>query len=309
MNNRILFRLGTLANFFKTRNVADYKKVQHAIKIISNTKFEIKKVGDIETSPDDRIDFKTLSFISTSMGEGDITSFYTNISRNELVILKTLLKKEEQVINGLTMEEIYEYSGVSDAITYLKDLKNNGEGVKVETAEESLKMLKSVDVFRPSPELKDRIKIFKTIIGSATQDYILTPSLERFGCHLLFIRKNSRMSKGEALTKRYAEEIFGVKFHTVRPYFLTNPETGRALEYDLFAEVDGVPVAIEFNGYQHYVLSDFHKSEDDLIKQKERDALKERISEEYGVRLITVHYSHYSKGTIKEYLQEQALKF
>lgn len=59
------------------------------------------------------------------------------------------------------------------------------------------------------------------------------------------------------------------------------------LELDLYCEE--LSLAVEFNGLQHYRFTPyFHKTEDDFIKQVERDKRKADICDKRGVRLIVV---------------------
>lgn len=72
-----------------------------------------------------------------------------------------------------------------------------------------------------------------------------------------------------------------------RPDWLQNPVTGKNLELDFW--IPEHRVGIEVQGRQHYeFVSVFHETEDDLLKQIERDKLKKKMCSELGVTLIEV---------------------
>ena len=142
---------------------------------------------------------------------------------------------------------------------------------------------------------------------------IKTPALEKHGYPTLVVRNVARRSKGEEKCKEIADRYFNADFVTVRPPFLMGEMNLAPMEYDLFACVDisgeNIPIAIEFNGQQHYKLSKaFHSSPEDFQKQQERDNEKKKISVRYGVNLISVHYNHYYRGTIENFLNQEFLK-
>lgn len=71
-----------------------------------------------------------------------------------------------------------------------------------------------------------------------------------------------------------------------RPEFLVNPATGERLEFDRYYPVDRV--AFEFNGPQHYTATGrFTRRE--VTAQRKRDRVKQRVCNEKGIQLVTVH--------------------
>ena len=61
------------------------------------------------------------------------------------------------------------------------------------------------------------------------------------------------------------------------------------LEIDCY--IPDLKIGFEYNGEQHYnFISAFHKDENDLIKQKKRDILKNKLALERGIKLITIRY-------------------
>lgn len=104
-------------------------------------------------------------------------------------------------------------------------------------------------------------------------------------------KMTGKETKGEKLCKEAAEKIYGVTFHrSVWPDWLRNPETGRAMELDLYNE--DLQIAIEYNGIQHYKYTPyFHRNGiRDFESQVRRDQHKLDICDKKGVYVITVPY-------------------
>lgn len=74
--------------------------------------------------------------------------------------------------------------------------------------------------------------------------------------------------------------------------------------YKLDFYIPSYNIVIEYNGKQHYKFSPFfHKTEDDFLKQKQRDDEVLKLVEEMGFKLIIIKYdSSFSK--VKKYLTE-----
>ena len=98
-------------------------------------------------------------------------------------------------------------------------------------------------------------------------------------------------SKGETECLRALETLFpNSTFHKVRPPWLINPKSGRALELDFYNEKLGL--AVEYNGAQHYRYKPtFHKSYADFLAQADRDKTKIEILRKRKIELISVPYS------------------
>lgn len=97
-------------------------------------------------------------------------------------------------------------------------------------------------------------------------------------------------TKGKALL----EEMLGVQFEKIRPKWLTNPESGRALEIDCYNET--LKLGVEFSGAQHSMFVPFyHGTPDGFAKQVKRDKLKAELCKKRGVTLLTVPYWEYGE--------------
>lgn len=102
--------------------------------------------------------------------------------------------------------------------------------------------------------------------------------------------KGRMISRGERICCEVMEEIYGVKFKTVRPNWLKNPETNRNLELDCYN--DELRIAVEYNGIQHYKWPNFtQQSQEQFMSQVKRDQLKSKLCELNNVYLITVPYT------------------
>lgn len=93
----------------------------------------------------------------------------------------------------------------------------------------------------------------------------------------------------ETRCRQLLEQLLGRPFVKVRPKWLTNPETGRALELDCYCEELGL--AVEVSGQFHSVYTPFyHGSPEGFAKQLRRDKRKAEVCKERGITLFTVPY-------------------
>ena len=97
-------------------------------------------------------------------------------------------------------------------------------------------------------------------------------------------------SKGEVECRQILEKIFNRPFSKIRPSFLKNPFTGRNLEIDCYNEE--LKLGLEFQGRQHYYYTPhFHRTENDFVKQVQRDQMKREMCRKNGVTLIEVPFN------------------
>ena len=107
----------------------------------------------------------------------------------------------------------------------------------------------------------------------------------------------------ELLCYQLMTEIYkkNMVVHQYRPYFLKS-EKGQ-LSYDVF--VFGKNIALEYQGRQHFEPIEIFGGKVAFEKQKERDLLKKRISEQCGIHLIYVNYwENITKDLIKQKIKE-----
>lgn len=92
----------------------------------------------------------------------------------------------------------------------------------------------------------------------------------------------------ELFCKKSIESKFpGYVFEKVRLGNFINPETGRALELDLYCRE--LNMALEYNGRQHYEYVEFfHSQMEEFEKQKVRDLIKEGYCDIFGINLIEI---------------------
>jgi hypothetical protein len=130
------------------------------------------------------------------------------------------------------------------------------------------------------------------VLNSELEDLVTVTksSINRSNCTQPPKRKGRFISRGERLCCQTMENIYGVPFSTVRPDWLSNPETGRNLELDCYNSE--LQIAVEYNGEQHYKWPNFtNQTYQQFIDQVRRDSLKMNLCDRNGVYLIVVPYN------------------
>jgi|APSaa5957512535_1039671.scaffolds.fasta_scaffold18620_5 hypothetical protein len=105
-------------------------------------------------------------------------------------------------------------------------------------------------------------------------------------------------SRPELELRKIVEQYTGKLFPSVRPSWLTNPETGCLLELDLYNKELGI--AFEYQGFQHYEPVEAWGGVPRLLKLKERDEVKRRICKEMGVVLHEVDGREFCTNNLEE---------
>ena len=91
----------------------------------------------------------------------------------------------------------------------------------------------------------------------------------------------------EKRIKGLIEKKYQRQFFKVRPAWLTNPETKRCLELDIYCK--DLKLAFEIQDRSHFEFIPFyHKTEDAFQKQQQRDELKRKLCQQHGVTLISI---------------------
>ena len=123
-------------------------------------------------------------------------------------------------------------------------------------------------------------------------------------------KRYDKESKGEAICRHVLEDIYGDQFIRVRPDFLYYEKSNCNLELDGWCHK--LKIGFEYNGSQHYRYNKyFHKNEQDLYKQVERDNWKFNKMNELGYYLITIPYTvphSRIRQYIDYYLPENVIK-
>ena len=102
------------------------------------------------------------------------------------------------------------------------------------------------------------------------------------------------------------QRFYNRPFEKIRPEWLINPKTGRALELDLYNE--SLKLAVEYDGRQHkQYVKFFHKTRKNFKRQKERDTIKSRICKDLGITLIRVPW-HIKYDDLEAYLKLELVK-
>lgn len=138
--------------------------------------------------------------------------------------------------------------------------------------------------------VNESIKILEKHGNLARQiipDFPLFPK----SCVLKPTNKGKYASLGERYCMEFMEILFpGSEFKKVRPTWLKNPKTNRCLELDGFC--DDLMIAVEYNGIQHYSWPNFTGcSQQDFLKQRYRDQIKEEICISKNICLIRIPYT------------------
>lgn len=120
----------------------------------------------------------------------------------------------------------------------------------------------------------------------------LTAAMERLQMQVLREYRpapgNATSGSGEERCRRFLQRMSGLQFKRVRPSWLRNPRTGRALELDMFV-ADPRPVAFEFDGAQHDRYTPFyHGTVQEFEDAQERDRVKDELCRQAGVELIRI---------------------
>jgi len=100
--------------------------------------------------------------------------------------------------------------------------------------------------------------------------------------------KKCRVFINENICKNIFESLFNCKFNKCRPDWLKNPNTNRNLELDGFNEC--LKLAFEYDGEFHYKRSKKYSSKK-LLKQQERDIMKDELCKINNITLIRIPYT------------------
>lgn len=92
--------------------------------------------------------------------------------------------------------------------------------------------------------------------------------------------------RSERIVRAYFEALFGTSFPQSRPTWLVNPVTGYGLHLDGYSE--SLQVAFEHDGPQHFGTAFLSMTPGQIQRLQQRDALKNEMCQDRGVRLIRV---------------------
>lgn len=118
----------------------------------------------------------------------------------------------------------------------------------------------------------------------------------------IFKKEKMKISIGEKICKEILSELYpNNNFKKIRPNWLRNEKTGKNLELDMYC--DELNIALEYNGKQHYeYVNYFHNTNEDFIRQQERDKCKKELCEKNNVKLICIPYTLSKRNEIKDYI-------
>lgn len=112
---------------------------------------------------------------------------------------------------------------------------------------------------------------------------------------------------GEELCRSALEQMFNLKFNKIRPDWLRDPINNYKLELDGYCEE--LNIAFEHNGMQHYQLTEFTKTINDLENIQRKDKLKLKLCEKQYVKLMVIPQvpDVISVENLKDFILEQCL--
>jgi hypothetical protein len=110
------------------------------------------------------------------------------------------------------------------------------------------------------------------------------------------LHRNNR-NIAEDMTRDILQKLFGLEFHSTRKALISR------LELDCFNDTLDPPLAIEYQGRQHYEhVQYFHKTEKEFLDQQARDQKKREECKELGITLIEVPHTFNTYTKIKNFL-------
>ncbi len=116
-------------------------------------------------------------------------------------------------------------------------------------------------------------------------------------------------NKGEFLMKFRLDLIVRCDefVDNARPRFLENPTTEVPLEYDRFYYL--LKIAFEFNGSQHYGVTEVFNNEAAVNAGMKRDAVKEELSLQQGIKLVVVTPDDLLPGRLERLLPAELPRY
>jgi len=137
--------------------------------------------------------------------------------------------------------------------------------------------------------------------------YVSAPAFNAVSDHVAIKRRASVANSRESEVREVLESMLRpFLFPKVRPPFLLNPASERALELDCYSSA--LRLAVEVSGEQHFVWpSSFHPTRaefDGPGGQLERDALKRNLCKQAGITLLVVPFSVRRGAGIETYLRQ-----
>lgn len=114
------------------------------------------------------------------------------------------------------------------------------------------------------------------------------------------------LNKVESICQRACWDLFREKFVKIRPSWLKNPKTNRALELDCYSAKLGI--AIEYQGPQHYQHPNYlNQTWEQFEAGRKRDEYKRIVCCKRGIMLIEIPCT-VRNGHIKQYIWDRYME-
>jgi hypothetical protein len=199
-------------------------------------------------------------------------------------------------------------SKVSNIVRSGREIKQNMGCAQCEAAaKKELSMALAKEKLTPGHQIKETfthtseggVKSLRyRVMCSNGHEYVKVSYTMGEGCPTC----NQKLLTGQERVRAIFEQHFGKKFERIRPTWLKNPNTSVNLELDGYCEE--LKLAFEFHGKQHFDNNTEFGGELEL--QQARDAMKRKLCEKHGVRLVEIHQPpRYEMGLFYQSVRDQ----
>ncbi|HHW26497.1 MAG TPA: hypothetical protein GXX23_04035 [Firmicutes bacterium] len=191
-------------------------------------------------------------------------------------------------------------------------------------------VLLGVWAFQPKniSSLAQTMRVSRSLVTRACDNlvkygWLRLSTVSRGLCPVPVIPRHCQLAMAENLEKSYAcapnrgEFLMKCRLDLIvrcdefvdnaRPKWLENPSTEAPLEYDRFYYL--LKIAFEFNGSQHYGVTEVFNDEEVVNEGMKRDSVKEELSRQHGIKLVVVTPDDLIPGRLEQLLPPELPRF
>lgn len=148
-----------------------------------------------------------------------------------------------------------------------------------------------------SPYVKNEQRVWRCMCDCGRETFVLAGNL----------RKGNTMSCGCSAShgNEFIEQLLkqrNIPFVREKTYPNCTSSTGAPLKFDFCIEINSKTVLIEYNGIQHYSPVGYFGGEEALLKQQERDKIKQAYCLNNNYQLEIIKYDESIKDRLEEIL-------